>query len=418
MKHNYFGISSIVMMILFAGSTFVDAYAQTHISTAAELQAIKDNPSGSYILDNDIDLENFTWDSFDFSGTLNGNGYSISNLFIDENDHIGLFNNISNATISNLGLKDVAIYGSWIGAIAGHAESSTIERCFATGELESTNIAGGLIGHMVNTSISQCYTQVSVTGSDHVGGIAGHMEGGSVQNCYTNSDVYSTGYQVGGIAGWAQNAGTSITKCYAKGTVSSESGFTGGILGIADGSEKVVDITECLALQTSITTVNPDIEKTYRIIANHAAATYSTNFGLETIILSDPHKTEWENDIDGKDGRSITSAQAVSSQFYADSLTWDFENVWYLDTDGPVLKWTITTGVSDVFSINANIYVKNGLINVESEPDTEVLFYNLNGVLLKQAVTKNSVESFNINEKVLIVKLTNKTGTGVYKIMN
>ena len=64
------------------------AQGYTVIKTADELQAMKDNLSGKYILMNDIDLSGYDWEaignrSTKFTGELNGNGYVIKNLTIN-----------------------------------------------------------------------------------------------------------------------------------------------------------------------------------------------------------------------------------------------------------------------------------------------------------------------------------------------
>ncbi|MEX3623798.1 hypothetical protein VVS20_15340, partial [Viridibacillus arvi] len=84
-----------------ADTVFID------IHNAAELQAIKDNPKGSYRLVNDIDLTGVNWTPFVFSGVLDGNDFTIKNLKLsipaDNQDNQGLFSTIDkNATVKNL----------------------------------------------------------------------------------------------------------------------------------------------------------------------------------------------------------------------------------------------------------------------------------------------------------------------------
>ena len=65
------------------------AQGYTIIKTADDLQALKDNLSGKYILMNDIDLSGYNWTAIGtktnpFSGELNGNGHVIKNLQVDD----------------------------------------------------------------------------------------------------------------------------------------------------------------------------------------------------------------------------------------------------------------------------------------------------------------------------------------------
>ncbi len=50
-----------------------------------------------------------------FNGTFDGLGFTISNLYINRpsQDYIGLFGYTNNATIKNIGLKDVNITGRY-----------------------------------------------------------------------------------------------------------------------------------------------------------------------------------------------------------------------------------------------------------------------------------------------------------------
>ena len=422
MKKIYQKIKSVFFIYILVGISVVNA--QTHITTAAELDAMRDDANASYILDNDIDMTSFSWSPFEFYGTLDGNGFSIKNLEVElDNENVGLFSVINGATIKNLGVEDVYIMcTNQGGAIAGVAvNGAIIEKCFATGEVNSGGLTGGFLGRADESTVSESYTEITVNGHDHVGGLVGHMNGGTIVNCYTNSTVYSDAWQVGGLVGWAQNAGASISKSFAKGTVKAESGFTGGILGIADGGEKVVNITECLALQTSLTTVNPDIAKTYRIIAAENAGTFSKNYGLETIEISDPHKVAWKDSVGGKDGGSITAAQVIDAQFYADSLTWDFENVWVMTDEGPELIWAYTppTSVKQIIpESEARVFSHYGKVWVNgAERDAQIKVYNVNGVLLYQKQNVSTSESFEV-KGVAIVLIQTPTRRSVHKVVN
>lgn len=85
---------------------------------------INDNDSQKYfnkfyVLDNNIDMNNYDIDFTNFnkkfSGTLNGNGFSIFNFNItgyedeNNNEYYGIFDSLYNANISNINIKDVDI---------------------------------------------------------------------------------------------------------------------------------------------------------------------------------------------------------------------------------------------------------------------------------------------------------------------
>lgn len=421
MKNIYLKKAGLISFMFLFCLSFISA--QTHISDATGLDNMRNDAAASYILDNDIDLASFDWVAFEFTGTLDGNGYSIQNLEVELNDeNAGLFSVLNGASVKNLGITEAYIFCTTNGgALAGKALSSTIEKCFATGEVNSGGLTGGLFGFTEESSVSECYTEIIVNGHDHVGGITGHMNGGTIENCYTNSTVYSDGWQVGGIVGWAQNAGAVITKCAAYGTVKSEGGFTGGILGIADGAEQVVEISECLSLQTKLETVAPDIEKTYRIIANHAAGVYTNNYGLASTEISDPFKVEWEDDVNGKDGASITGEQALSADFFADSLSWDFTETWKLGANGPRLQWMMddNVGVKPVLPASkANVYAAYGQIHIkDAEENASIKVYSISGQLLLETTARSSFETINI-EGLSIVVVESAQARSTFKIAN
>ena len=76
------------------------------ILIAAELDAVRRNLGGSFRLGADIDLSGFAnWQPIkNFTGSFDGNGFTISGLSINRTttSNIGLFGSINNANIRNL----------------------------------------------------------------------------------------------------------------------------------------------------------------------------------------------------------------------------------------------------------------------------------------------------------------------------
>ena len=86
-----------------------------------------------------------------FTGTFDGNSYTISDLFINlpSTSNVGLFGYTSGATLENVGLLNINITGgNSVGALAGFiAYSSNIDNSYATGSVSgSGNGVGGLVG--------------------------------------------------------------------------------------------------------------------------------------------------------------------------------------------------------------------------------------------------------------------------------
>lgn len=103
------------------------------VATAQDLQNIKDEPTACYRLVENIDLTDFAWSTFDFSGTLDGDGHEISYLTIPAGGNgVGLFGNFDRpGVIRNLTLRNFDIVcGNWAGCLvstSGNWEDKKVE---------------------------------------------------------------------------------------------------------------------------------------------------------------------------------------------------------------------------------------------------------------------------------------------------
>lgn len=233
------------------------AQGYTLIKTAADLDNIRNNLSGKYILMNDIDLSSYSnWvpigSGSSFTGELNGNGYVIRNMTINNTtkQQVGLFATTDGATISNLGIENSYISSEFhasgqtcIGVLAGVAMSSQISNCYTTGSIRSIvngthddDIAGGLIGLTAMSNVQNSYSDVDISGAS-ISGAGGLIGFGyaydTISNCYALGNVY--GNEVAGGLISAANAAT-ISNCYATGHVTythstSVNSSIGGLIG-------------------------------------------------------------------------------------------------------------------------------------------------------------------------------------------
>ena len=210
------------------------AQGYTIIKTAAQLQSIKDDLNGKYILMNDIDLTGFNWTSIGdatnkFAGELNGNGYVIKNLVINKtsSDYQGLFGYIDRtALIKNLGMENVNVKAkNYAGAIVGYNFYGTIENSYSKGTVNArTNYAGGLAGYNLG-SIVESSSSASVKAASYSGGITG-ANYGTISNAYVNGSINGTN-TIGGIAGANFNL---IEESFSAGIIKG-TGSVGGIAG-------------------------------------------------------------------------------------------------------------------------------------------------------------------------------------------
>lgn len=214
----------------------------TGIYNIADLDGIRNNPSGKYILMRDIDMTEDTkkggdWDNGmgwtpieEFTGVLNGNGHQIigMNIYTEgsiEKDCIGLIGSLittedsdEEGVVENLGLINVTINANaeYIGSIAGYSNSGKIRNCYSSGKIRTLNQGN----------------------SDSVGGIVGMSAWAQeIKNCFSMIDIViesqNTSCQAGGISGkgyWFNE----IENCYFRGKITG----TTHCYGITDSSAK------------------------------------------------------------------------------------------------------------------------------------------------------------------------------------
>ena len=149
-----------------------------------------------------------------FSGIFDGDGYTISNMYIDPtvqvNDY-ALFGAISGATIKNLQLTNINIYatngkdkshGGLVGLVATGSTGNKIEACYVTGSTNCEGNEGSLVGAVgafnatgnTEITISRCWTNVSFVGSSYP--IVGKTTAGAsitISNCYAVGDIGAMG---------------------------------------------------------------------------------------------------------------------------------------------------------------------------------------------------------------------------------
>ncbi|RKP46265.1 hypothetical protein D7Z26_24605 [Cohnella endophytica] len=217
------------------------------IATADQLNKVR----GSYLnaniyfkLTDHIDLSSYAgagWDpigvpgSSPFYGHIDGNGYKITGLKMDNSSGVGLglFGGIGTGSfVANMKLENVLIKGTNIvGGLVGYNDGGTIENSFVTGSVSGTYEIGGLVGHNLNGKISNSYTSAELRGSAGVGGLVGMTEGGIIDNSFTTGSVGGL-QDIGGLVG--HNNHGEISNSYTSGDVDggNNNSNVGGLVGI------------------------------------------------------------------------------------------------------------------------------------------------------------------------------------------
>ncbi len=138
--------------------------------------------------------------STEFTGSYNGDGYTIHNLYISRSstNYVALFGYTSGAEIQNLGLVDVNTTGQiYIGGLVGYnSYFSTVSECFVTGSVKGENMVGGLVGYNHNSTVSNSYSTASVTRSSGIstdfGSFCGYTSNSTIEYCYSTGKVYQS----------------------------------------------------------------------------------------------------------------------------------------------------------------------------------------------------------------------------------
>ena len=218
-----------------------------------DLYAISSNLGGHYLLLNDLDSASpgYTeltsptanqgrgWQPIGtsddrFTGSFDGQGYEIRDLFIDRPDEsmVGLFGAVDEGgAIQNVGVVNAIVTGEWaVGVLAG-GNWGTVSNSYSTGSVSGDDCVGGLVGGDAG-SVSNSYSTASVTGHWDVGGLVGCNDPrGTVSNSYSTGSV-SGEWAVGGLLGG--NWGGAVSNSYSTGSVSGDD-YVGGLVGDNQG---------------------------------------------------------------------------------------------------------------------------------------------------------------------------------------
>ncbi len=290
-----------------------------------------------------------------FTGSYDGGGYTISNLFIERpgswNNRVpaGLFGNIGEeAEIRNLNLDDAEVTGCYyVGGLVGY-NSGNITNVSVNGEVTGEWDTGGLAGYNRGLITYSSFSG-DVTGNDVIeygdwtGGLVGYNRG-TITRCWTDAVVFSEGRYVGGLAGENLADGT-IAESFAMCSVTAYA-FTGGLVGTNDGQ-----ITRCY----SLCGVNGHDDVGGLVGGNSGQITqcYSASEtvgssgvgGLAGGTMDDNvFGSYWDMEASGQTisagGNGRTTAQMKQMATYEG---WDFITVWDIDTafilGYPFLRW-------------------------------------------------------------------------------
>ena len=419
------------------------------IYTAQDLKDFRDLVNaGNYnlnaILMNDIDLQGNDLDQWEpiainsdvpFSGTFDGNGYTISGLYINRStildeygepdydiDELAFISHAAGAVIKNLILEGY-ILGGWygvagfVGELRGGKIINCINRVVLTGP-EWVHCIGGIVGwcgwgNPRNSEITNCTNDanigIDIDGSGEFGGIIGFGNVCSITNCINNGDVFGGEYAVAGIAGVYYSA--NIINCVNNGDIT---GTDEDVSGIANYLNRDTGdtISNCVNTGT-ITGVDYVAGITDRIrgdaqikncVNEGTIVCFGDNYGAITSELDISITTYPQNNyyldtscdracLDKNDNYSVVISIPDSITSYTEN---NAPTVASMIEDFKINKKIITPKIypdinTDITSVTFSNWSVSGTINANIENDTVVLLPPIGGNILPPTVPKKEI---------------------------
>lgn len=369
-----------------------------------------------------------------FSGTVEGNNNTISNLWIDktgsEGDYQGLFGQITSGSLSdikidgaNLNINDTS------GTLAGDVTSnSTIDNCHVTNYNLTGNSynCGGLVGALLSvSSVSNSSASGDINSINQIGGLVGTVFlGATISNSYSEGTV-TAGYLAGGLVGYCTvnkfgaNPVNVIDNSYSRANIVVINGRAGGLFGGSDGA---------LLLKNSYSTgtvTAPEYQgAVIGAFGGGGIVIENTYFDTESSELTEAvggFTGPTQNyDIEGK-----TTAE-MKSQAVVDLLnSGSSDNPWTLDAnenDGyPILNQTLSTTQPEEIKLALSIYptVADSKINISTQLDLETFkVYNYSGqIVLDGKIENKTIQVNTLSEGVYLLNIMTEQGAVTHKFI-
>ena len=253
-RFTFLAIAAFMSMTVMAQPSQIDGKYQ--IATKADLEWLAEqvnngtNFSGQqFVQTADIDLGGIQdsagiwsgaqWtpignNSTQFSGTYDGNGFVISNLYYNNPamDYVGLFGGINNATLKNITLASGFVYGyQYAGGICGISKGESKITCCANiatvyGKMERI---GGILAQIDGTStVNNCINYGIISAFNFTGGVIGGRNKNSVQTvsyCINVGQVFTMRCS-GNLYGLNNSGGGKTDSCYYDNQINPSEGWT------------------------------------------------------------------------------------------------------------------------------------------------------------------------------------------------
>ena len=235
------------------------------------------DPAADAMLTADIDLDGIAWTPIGnvnnkYSGTFDGQGYSITNFnYTATGDYNGLFGYINNSIVKNFSIRGTltstfsknGVVGAADGASVVSGIHSALTINVSNCKAHTGGIVGGDGGNVAHTLlVENCEYSGILTHSgtgDCQAGILGYAYAGGVRNCVFSGTIIGENSKYGGILGYCKVTGfLGVQNCLSIGKIDASEGCTTAAAIIAnwngDVTENVKNNYYCLQ-EGSTTTI-------------------------------------------------------------------------------------------------------------------------------------------------------------------
>ena len=351
----------------------------------------------------------------EFTGKLNGDYHTISNLQLESCDYAGLIA-IMGATseVYNLNIENANIEGEFInvGAIAGKCYG-TINKVIVSNanivNAKEGGNTGAVVGLLETDSINSvpasilrtfAYTDQNkvISAKGNLGGLAGQIKSANIRACHTSLNLINTStYATGGLVGNLMvDSNTYIYESYSISNIQTEN-IAGNIAGEIVLNEN--------------TTLN-DITKELVLVGLYYDNTLNNFAGVGSDLNSISTTTTF-----AINGKSTTAMKIKDTYIYYittenDIIYWD--KVWYL-VDGSYPTLTFTTTFNDIELDTEQNATNPDISNPETPNATAVVISNKQQLLdifqSAATVSGNYILNANIDLEGIVWTPVNFSGT-------
>jgi len=315
------------------------------INTCPELSSLSTTLSNlNYKLNNSIDCSLVTWTPLvNFYSTLDGNGYTISNL------NNRLINNLQgNGIVKNLKIDNAHStgYGNYYGIAVGRnyglidnvqITNSSLQAQTQSGIMVGRNEISGKIYH---SSVKSSSIVTNTASSDYIGGFVGYQLTGGIirESSYEGTSLITGRNYIGGFIG--MNIG-QIWDSYSK-TDTTGTNYIGNFVGYNNGGNAIIHNSYSIGSATGTSNVHSFVGFNngyiYTSFYDKQIGADSTNYGATGLLTTET-----------KDIKQFSGW-----------TNWDFKSIWYHDLN--VNNGTMSLRVKDNILWNTITLLGTGTI--------------------------------------------------------